>query len=78
MHFATSGAAPFLFPKVPFGTASELRAKRNAFDLSGLVGRRMRPKPDEQYDVYEVDVTGEEADGDILDYDDIDDPEAFG
>ena len=51
---------------------------RNAFDLSGVVGRRMRPKPDEQYDVYEVDVTGEEADGDILDYDDIDDPEAFG
>ena len=43
-----------------------------------LARRRMRPKPDEQYDVYEVDVTGEEADGDILDYDDIDDPEAFG
>lgn len=78
------GLRPFYSPKYRlerhpnYGQTAEADAKRNAFDLSGLVGRRMRPKPDEQYDVYEVDVTGEEADGDILDYDDIDDPEAFG
>ncbi|WP_066688425.1 VirD4-like conjugal transfer protein, CD1115 family [Christensenella intestinihominis] len=78
------GLRPFYSPKYRlerhpnYRQTAEADAKRNAFDLSGLVSRRMRPKPEEQYDVYEVDVTGEEADDDILDYDDIDDPEAFG
>jgi len=76
------GLRPFYSPKYRlerhpnYKETAEADAKRNAFDLSGLTGRRMKPKPDEQYDVYEVDVTGD--DEDILDYDDIDDPEALG
>ncbi|MPN29567.1 hypothetical protein SDC9_177020 [bioreactor metagenome] len=39
----------------------------------------MEVKPDETYTVYEVDATGEDAatDADILNYDDVDDPDAF-
>lgn len=43
--------------------------------------RRMEVTPNEQYTVYEADVPGEAAaineDEDILNYDDVDDPEAF-
>ena len=55
--------------------------KRNAFDLGRLTSRRMRKiDPDEEYTVYEVDVPDEghmEEDEDILNYDDLDDPDAF-
>lgn len=54
--------------------------KKNSFDMSRLVNRRMRPKPDEVYTVYEVDGTTDEditGDGDITDYSDLDDPDAF-
>ena len=55
--------------------------KRNAFDLNSLVTRRMdKLNPNEHYTVYEVAVPDEahmEEDEDILNYDDIDDPEAF-
>ena len=55
--------------------------KRNAFDLKSLVTRRMDTlNPDEQYTVYEVDVPDEaliDEDEDILNYDDLDDPDAF-
>ena len=55
--------------------------KRNAFDLQSLVTRRMdKLNPNEQYTVYEVAVPDEahmEEDGDILNYDDLDDPDAF-
>ena len=55
--------------------------KRNAFDLNSLVTRRMdKLNPNEQYTVYEVAVPDEahmEEDGDILNYDDLDDPDAF-
>jgi type IV secretion system protein VirD4 len=41
----------------------------------------MKVKPDEIYTVYEVDAPREEAtageDEDILNYDDVDDPDAF-
>ena len=54
---------------------------KNAFDLNSLVTRRMdKLNPNETYTVYKVDVpdaalTGE--DEDILNYDDLDDPDAF-
>lgn len=52
--------------------------KKNAFDASKLVNRRMRPLPSEVYTIYEAeepeDITGDE---DILDYSDLDDPDAF-
>ena len=54
--------------------------KRNAFDLGRLTSRRMRKiDPNEEYTVYEVDVPDEhlEEDEDILNYDDLDDPDAF-
>ena len=52
--------------------------KRNAFDASKLISRRMRPLPSEVYTIYEAeepeDIAGDE---DILDYSDLDDPDAF-
>lgn len=55
--------------------------KRNGFDITSLINRRMEVKPDETYTVYEVDATGDDAvtdeNEDILNYDDVDDPDAF-
>jgi len=57
--------------------------KRNNFDSAKLVNRRMKlhQHPNEQYKHYEVSVTDEDTtineDEDILNYDDVDDPEAF-
>ncbi len=54
--------------------------KRNAFDLDRLINRRRRPKADEVYTVYEADVPEDALtaeDEDILNYDDVDDPDAF-
>jgi len=79
------GLRPFLSPKYDLKKHPNFRYtaeadKKNTFDMSRLVNRRMRPKPDEVYTVYEVDgtedgdITGDE---DILDYSDLDDPDAF-
>ena len=54
--------------------------RKNAFNLDRLINRRRRPGPNEACEVYEVDVSGEaltEEDEDILNYDDLDDPDAF-
>ena len=54
--------------------------KKNAFNLDRLIKRRRRPGPNEACEVYEVDVPAEaltEEDEDILNYDDLDDPDAF-
>jgi Type IV secretory pathway, VirD4 components len=55
--------------------------KRNAFDAARLVTRRMKLNPNEEYTVYEVDAEAEAAaideNEDILNYDDVDDPNAF-
>ena len=54
--------------------------KKNAFNLDRLINRRRRPGPNEACEVYEVDVLAEaltEEDEDILNYDDLDDPDAF-
>ena len=52
-----------------------------AFDLNSLVTRRMdKLNPNETYTVYKVDVPDEALTGedeDILNYDDLDDPDAF-
>ena len=54
---------------------------KNAFDLNSLVTRRMdKLNPNETYTVYKVDVPDETITGedeDILNYDDLDDPDAF-
>ena len=54
--------------------------KKNAFDLDRLINRRKRPGLNEAFEVYEVDVPAEvltDEDEDILNYDDLDDPDAF-
>ena len=54
--------------------------KKNAFNLDRLINRRRRPGLAEACEVYEVDVPAEaltDEDEDILNYDDLDDPDAF-
>jgi len=79
------GLRPFLSPKYDLKKHPNYKYtaeanKRNSFDISALINRRMTVKPNEQYTVYGVDVPDADAAGadeDILNYDDIDDPEAF-
>ena len=53
--------------------------KRNAFDLDKLIRRRRQPGLDEVCEVFQVDepIPLTEEDEDILNYDDVDDPDAF-
>lgn len=78
------GLRPFYSPKYDlkkhpnYKQTAEADKKRNFFDPARLVNRRMeRLAPDEQYTVYEAEVTEDDPapDEDILNYDDIDDPE---
>ena len=53
---------------------------KNAFDLDRLIDRRRQPGLNEECEVYEVSVPDEaltDEDEDILNYDDLDDPDAF-
>ena len=59
---------------------AEADKKKNAFDLDKLINHRRRPGLNEACEVYEVDVsdTGPVSeDEDILNYDDVDDPDAY-
>ena len=59
---------------------AEADKKKNAFDLDRLINRRRRPGPEELCEVYKVSVPDNgltSEDEDILNYDDIDDPDAF-
>ncbi|MGM9608156.1 MAG: VirD4-like conjugal transfer protein, CD1115 family [Oscillospiraceae bacterium] len=81
------GLPPFYSPKYDlknhpnYKYTAEADKKRNAFDLSKLIKRRMdRLDPKEEYAVYEdngPDDQHMEEDEDILNYDDIDDPDAY-
>ena len=78
------GLRPFLSPKYDLRKHPNFKYtaeadKRNTFNVGPLVTRRMTILPDEIYNVYEADVTDEEIgeDEDILDYSDLDDPDAF-
>jgi type IV secretion system protein VirD4 len=82
------GLRPFLSPKYDLRKHPNFRHtaeadKRNAFDVGKLVNRHnsLKLNPNEQYTLIEVDATGESEtineDEDILNYDDVDDPEAF-
>ena len=80
------GLRPFLSPKYDLKKHPNYRFtaeadKRNTFDISRLVNRRMRLNPNEAYTTYAVDAEDIAADidenEDILNYDDVDDPEAF-
>ena len=79
------GLRPFLSPKYDLKKHPNYKHtaeadKRNAFDASRLVTRRMKVKADEVYAVYEAPdepVMYTDEDEDILNYDDLDDPDAF-
>jgi type IV secretion system protein VirD4 len=71
------GLRPFLSPKYNLKKHAEAD-KKNSFDISCLVNRRMIIDPDEVYTVHEIDVTTEnDIAGDILDYSDLDDPDTY-
>ena len=80
------GLPPFFSPKYDlkqhpnYKYTAEADKKKNAFDLDKLINRRRRPGLNEAFEVYEVDVsdTGPVSeDEDILNYDDVDDPDAY-
>ena len=59
---------------------AEADKKKNAFDLDKLINRRRRPGLSEVCEVYEVDASEAgpvSEDEDILNYDDVDDPDAY-
>ena len=59
---------------------AEADKKKNAFDLDKLINRRRRPGLSEACEVYEVDASEAgpvNEDEDILNYDDVDDPDAY-
>ena len=59
---------------------AEADKKKNAFDLDKLINRRRRPGLSEACEVYEVDASDAgpvNEDEDILNYDDVDDPDAY-
>ena len=80
------GLPPFFSPKYDlkqhpnYKQTAEADKKKNAFDLDKLINRRRRPGLNEACEVYEVDVSETsltDEDEDILNYDDVDDPDAF-
>ena len=80
------GLPPFFSPKYDlkqhpnYKYTAEADKKKNAFDLAKLINRRRRPGLNETCEVYEVAVsdTGPVSeDEDILNYDDVDDPDAY-
>ena len=80
------GLSPFFSPKYDlkqhpnYKYTSEADKQKNAFDLDKLINRRRRPGLNEACEVYEIDVsdTGPVSeDEDILNYDDVDDPDAY-
>ena len=80
------GLPPFFSPKYDlkqhpnYKYTAEADKKKNAFDLDKLINRRRRPGLNEACEVYEVDVSEAgpvSEDEDILNYDDVDDPDAY-
>ena len=79
------GLPPFMSPKYDLKKHPNFRYtaeadKRNAFDLDKLIKRKRPPGPEEPCAVFVAEVPETvltEEDEDILNYDDIDDPEAF-
>jgi type IV secretion system protein VirD4 len=79
------GLRPFLSPKYDLKKHPNYKhtaeaCKDNAFDTARLVSTRLIVKPDDVYTVYEAyapDETPIGEDEDILNYDDLDDPDAY-
>ncbi len=79
------GLRPFLSPKYDLRKHPNFKYtaeadKKNAFDVSKLINRRLKLNPNELFTVIEVDgedETATDGEGDILDYSDLDDPDAY-
>ena len=79
------GLPPFYSPKYDLKQHPNYKYtaeadKKNAFDLDRLINRNRRPGPEEVCEVYEAtvpDEAGMDEDEDILNYDDLDDPDAY-
>ena len=72
------GIRPFFSPKYeltkhPNYVYTAEADKRNAFDVSKLISTKLKLKPNDEFTVYEA----EAPDQDILNYDDMDDPDAL-
>jgi type IV secretion system protein VirD4 len=70
------GLRPFLSPKYDLRKHPNFKYtaeadSRNAFDVGSLVSTKLKLKPSDTFTVYEAEVQGE----DILNYDDLDDPD---
>ena len=76
------GLRPFLSPKYDlkkhpnYKYTAEADKKRNAFRLEKLISTRLKLNPEEVYEVYGAG-DADSAEDDILNYDDLDDPDAF-
>ena len=76
------GLRPFLSPKYDlkkhpnYKYTTEADKKRNAFRLEKLISTRLKLNPEEVYEVYGAG-DADSAEDDILNYDDLDDPDAF-
>jgi len=75
------GLRPFYSPKYDLRNHPNYKHtaeadKRNYFDAARLVNRRMKPRPDDMYTHYDVTVS-QADDDDILNYDDLDDPDEY-
>jgi len=78
------GLPPFLSPKYDIKKHPNYKYtaeanKKYAFDPARLISTKLTVKPDDQFIVYEADAPDEAIgeDEDILNFDDIDDPDAF-
>jgi len=79
------GLRPFFSPKYDLRKHPNFKHtaeadKKNAFDPAELFNTKLKVKPNDLFKVYEADAVDETSineDEDILNYDDIDDPDAF-
>jgi len=78
------GLRPFFSPKYDLKKHPNFKHtaeadKRNAFDTAELISTKLKVKPNDKFKVYQTDDPDEHINGDeeILNYDDVDDPDAF-
>ena len=79
------GLRPFFSPKYdlkkhPNYKYTSEADKKNSFDIAELISTKLIVKPNDLFKVYEAETVDESITGeneDILNYDDIDDPDAF-
>ncbi len=78
------GLRPFLSPKYDLRKHPNFKHtaeadKKNSFDPASLISTKLTVKPEDTFTVYEADAPDESIgeDEDILNYDDLDDPDAF-